>query len=230
MNERDITVVSLGMVNAYLLKAGDGFVLIDTGIPWQYSRLEKLLTSSGCHPGKLRLVIATHGDYDHIGNCAQLQEKFKTRIAMYKSDWQMAQTGTQDKRTPQNPLMQFMKALMAFTDKLNIDIRRFQKFLPDVYLYDGQSLEEFGLAARVIHSPGHTKGSIVVLTSDGALFAGDSLSNNFKPGLAPLIEDFKEYAESLDKIKSLKAVTVYPGHGKPFSTERLSQLTFQQQK
>ena len=86
---------------------------------------------------------------------------------------------------------------------------------------DGQNLSEYGFDAKVIHIPGHTKGSIGVLTEDGILFAGDTFTNRKKPDIATYIENMQELNESLNRIKSMKITKIYPGHGKPFSMEQL---------
>ena len=65
----------------------------------------------------------------------------------------------------------------------------FDKFKPDIYLTDGQNLNEYGFNATVVHIPGHTKGSIGILTDDGNLFAGDTFTNNKKPDIANYIEN-----------------------------------------
>ncbi len=85
----------------------------------------------------------------------------------------------------------------------------------------------YGLAARVIHLPGHTKGSIAILTEDGQFIAGDLYTNRGKPGLSPYIKDFNEYRRSIEKAKQLMGSirTVYPGHGMPFAADRLSALS-----
>jgi glyoxylase-like metal-dependent hydrolase (beta-lactamase superfamily II) len=100
----------------------------------------------------------------------------------------------------------------------------FETFQPDVLLKDGQNLSEYGLAAQIIHTPGHTKGSIAVLTETGHLVVGDTFSNRGKPGIAPFIQDMQELRESVAKLKRLKATMVYPGHGKPFPFSALSSL------
>ena len=82
----NIKIINLDFVNAFLLKVKDGYILIDTGLPYQWGRLEKELISADCLPGSLKLVIITHGDWDHIGNCARLQEKYKVKIAMHSAD------------------------------------------------------------------------------------------------------------------------------------------------
>ena len=74
-------------------------------------------------------------------------------------------------------------------------------------------------------SPGHTKGSIAILTDDGQLFAGDTLSNRTKPASASFIENERDLQDSLAILKQTKARVVYPGHGKPFPFEALSAIT-----
>jgi len=83
----------LGSVNCYLVESGTGHILIDTGSSNMRSDLERELESAGCKPGNLRLIVLTHGDFDHIGNAAFLKKKFGTKIAMHKDDSGMAEHG-----------------------------------------------------------------------------------------------------------------------------------------
>jgi hydroxyacylglutathione hydrolase len=76
---------------------------------------------------------------------------------------------------------------------------------------------EYGLAARVIHTPGHTQGSIAILTANGRIFVGDTVSNRSKPDSTPFIENEQELHDSLKILKGAKACIFYPGHGKPFT-------------
>jgi len=98
-------------------------------------------------------------------------------------------------------------------------------FEPNILLEDGQTLEAYGLSAKVIHTPGHTPGSITLLTSDSALIVGDTFSNRRKPQSASIIENDEELQKSLLRIKDLKAQMVYPGHGNPFPFEDLLKIT-----
>jgi len=80
-------------VNCYLVRTGDGFILIDTGRTNKRSAIEKELESAGCQPGNLTLIVLTHGDFDHCGNAAYLRKKFGTQIAMHKDDSGMVERG-----------------------------------------------------------------------------------------------------------------------------------------
>ena len=64
----------MGRVNCYLIRTADGHVLIDTGGSNERNELHRELENAGCTPGSLKLVLLTHGDFDHIGNAAYLRD------------------------------------------------------------------------------------------------------------------------------------------------------------
>ena len=72
----------------------------------------------------------------------------------------------------------------------------FAVFEPDLLVEDGFDLSEYGVDARVLHLPGHSKGSIGVLTADGALFCGDLLYNWRRPS-TPIVDDLADQTASL---------------------------------
>ncbi|MGD1008232.1 MAG: MBL fold metallo-hydrolase [Ignavibacteriaceae bacterium] len=221
MTDENIKTIPLSFVNAFLVKADGGFVLIDTGLPGQWEKLEKELISDSCLPGNLKLVILTHGDMDHSGNCKKLQEKYNARIAMHQNDYAIIETGSPGKRKVKFLSRKIIFALIIFLRKLKKNKINLNKFNPDIFLQDGQSLQEYGFNARVIHLPGHTKGSIGILTDQGDLFAGDTLVNRKKPETAAIIENQTDLEKSIEKLRKLNIRMVYPGHGKPFPMNSL---------
>ena len=222
--DKDSMTLRLGSVNAYLLKATGGFVLIDSGFPWQWPRLKAALEAEGCVPGALRLIVLTHGDIDHCGNCAQLRREYGAPIAVHREDVSEVETGIPLKRSSPTLLGKTILLMGAAMFKLRGKVH-LETFSPDLILEDGESLEGYGLKASILHLPGHTKGSIAILTEDGSLFAGDTFFN-MKHASQP-IQDVDDYRASLEKIKPLlgRIRVVYPGHGKSFPGERISRIT-----
>jgi len=84
---------------------------------------------------------------------------------------------------------------------------------------DGDDLSQYGLDGRVVYIPGHTTGSIGVLTGEGDFFCGDLLTNSGRPEKNRLVDNEAEMDASIEKLKTLGVKTVYPGHGKPFRME-----------
>ncbi len=68
----------------------------------------------------------------------------------------------------------------------------------------------------MIWIPGHSKGSIGVLTASGDLFCGDLLENTKQPAQNSIMDDGAACEDSIKKLAALSIGTVYPGHGAPF--------------
>lgn len=199
--------------NCYLLRTDKGFVLIDTGLKSKRRKVEEELISQGCKPGNLDLIIVTHGDFDHTGNCAYLREKYGTKIAMHKNDAGMVEKG--DMFWNRQKGNKIIKILINVFFKIS-------KFKPDFYIDENSNLSTFGLNAKILYLPGHTKGSIGVLTYDKNFFCGDLFINQRTPKPNTLVDNIDEFKESVNKVKSLDINKVYPGHGQPFQMSFLS--------
>lgn len=203
----------IGTVNCYLIKNGTDYILIDTGCSDRRTDLEKELESAGCRPGNLKLIVITHGDFDHTGNAAYLRKRLGTRIAMHYDDLGMVERGDMFwNRGKGNFLFRTMVPILFGFGKSD-------RFEPDLYIRDGYALSEYGFDAQVLYIPGHSKGSIGILTAGGDLFCGDLLENTDKPVLNSIMDDSAAANTSVEKLKSLKVNTAYPGHGKPFPME-----------
>lgn len=200
----------LGTVNCYLLETDTCYILIDTGCSNKRTELEKELENAGCKSGNLKLIVLTHGDFDHTGNAAYLRGKFEAKIAMHHDDSGMAEHGDMfwNRRKGNILLGMIARILFRFGKK--------ERFKPDLYIDEVCNLSDYRFDVQVLHVPGHSKGSIGILTADGNLFCGDLLENEDKPVLNSIIDDLTEANASVEKLKSLEIHTVYPGHGKPF--------------
>ncbi len=203
----------MGSVNCYLVKTTTGFILVDTGSPNKCRELEKNLQQCGCNSENLYLIVLTHGDFDHTGNAAYIKKKYHTKIAMHAEDSQMVERGDMFLNRKKGNFFQswIVKTLFGFG--------KTQRFKPDLYLMDGDDLSEYGFDARVLYIPGHSKGSIGMLTVDNDLFCGDLFESTDKPGLNPIMDDLTSANTSVKKLNKLSIKTVYPGHGKSFPME-----------
>lgn len=96
------------------------------------------------------------------------------------------------------------------------------RFKPDCFVQEGNTLAEYGLDAQVIELPGHSRGNIGILTTRGELFCGDLLANRGKPQVWTIIDDPDATRASVEKLKQYRITTVYPGHGSPFQMEQFA--------
>ncbi len=213
----EIRTIGLGGVNCYLLKTGGDFILIDTGYTGKRAALEKAMQEAGCRPGGLKLIVLTHGDADHAGNGAYLREAYGAPIAMHPDDWGMVERGDMDwNRKPKPDKQSLVFKILGALVVIFSTASHFDLFKPDLAVDDGFDLSGYGAAAKILHIPGHSKGSIGVLTAGGDLACGDLLYN--MPGFF-VADDAVAFNARRKRLAGLGIKTVYPGHGKPFSLE-----------
>jgi glyoxylase-like metal-dependent hydrolase (beta-lactamase superfamily II) len=210
----EITTINLKImggiatVNCYLLKSGENFLLIDTGHASKKKEVDQELQKAGCQTGDLKLILLTHGDSDHTGNCLFLRDKYGSPIAMHQADSGMVTQGNMMYNRRGNLVSRIISPFMGLGRKY--------RFKPDFYVKDEYHLLPYGVEARVIHIPGHSLGSVGVLTDGGDFFCGDLFTNTKEPALGGIIDDEAAAWASVEKLKKMDIVQVYPGHGDPF--------------
>lgn len=203
-------------VNSYLLKTERGFFLVDTGMTNARRQLDAELERQGCRPGNLKLILLTHGDFDHIGNAIYLRQRFDSQIAMHIGDVGMLESGDMfwNRKIDNRVIQGLIKSLMPFKQE--------NRGKPDILIEDAVSLSAYELEATAYSTPGHSSGSICILTNSGDLFCGDLLtSSKGRPMLNSMMYDKAEGHTSFERLKSLQIQRVYPGHGEPFPWEAL---------
>lgn len=145
-------------------------------------------------------VILTHGHADHVGAAAELLSHFHIPLWIYEADEK-----TMRSQANREFAAMFAMALPPAAERL---------------LTDGETIGADDLTLTVIHSPGHTPGSIL-LQSGELLFTGDTLfrgdvGRTDLPG-----GDAEQLQRSLAKIREFPATTIIlPGHGETSTMER----------
>lgn len=197
--------IASGNVNCYIVADNDNAILIDTG---RKKYREKILEK--CKEFHVSLIVLTHGHMDHCQNAAYLANALHIPIAMNKKDMDLI---------PDNRKQYLLAKTLLGKIVLSVSLSSFEKdslevFEPILYLKNGDDLSEYGIAAKVVELPGHTKGSIGIEIEDN-LFVGDALMNMFYPTVSMLYVDEQEMLSSAKHISELGDKTIYFGHGKP---------------
>lgn len=208
----------MGTVNCYLIKTPAGFILVDTGGLNARKELLIELEKAGCKPKLLDLILITHGDFDHTGNAAYLRHVFGSKIAMHEGDRGMVERG--DMFANRKKPFFLIRLLMPLFARFG----RSERFTPDLFFEKDGDLSDFGSDARIISIPGHSKGSIGILTPERDLFCGDLFENTKVPGLNSIMDDLQQAQTSVRKLADMDIAMIYPGHGSPFSMADLVNL------
>lgn len=194
-----------GNVNCYIVTDNEKAILIDTGRKkYRNKILEK------CREFHVGLIVLTHGHMDHCQNAAYLANALHIPIAMNKNDMNLI---------PDNRKQALFAKTFLGKIVLSVSLSSFEKdslevFEPIIYLENDDDLSEYGIAAKVVELPGHTKGSIGIEADDN-LFVGDALMNMFYPTVSMLYADEQEMLSSAKYISKLGDKTIHFGHGKP---------------
>jgi len=209
----------LGINRCYVIR-DRGCVMIDAGPPRCEQAIEDWLRAVTIRPDEIQLIVLTHGHSDHVGSARGVKQITGAKIAIHERDRDFLESGTLVWPSAVTTWGRVMRtALTPFTAMF-----RFPATQADVVLTDeGLSLDEYGIPGRVIHTPGHTHGSVSVLLETGDVFAGCMAHNNLpfrlSPGLPIFAEDLSKVRESWRLLLEHGADTIYPAHGDPFSAE-----------
>ena len=162
-------------------------------MPNKLQLFKKILSKNKIDPARIKLILLTHSHFDHCGSACDIRDFTGAKIAIHESERDCVESdkvlipkGVNFKGKITQPLI--------FTFKIP-----FPKFTPDILLNnDPYPLSEFGIDGQIIHTPGHTIGSLSVILNSGEAFVGCMAHNGFpfrlKPGL-PI------YAQDIDAIK-----------------------------
>ena len=159
----------------------------------------------------VKLILLTHGHFDHVSSAKYLAKKLNVPIAMSEKDVYLIGNGTESILHGKTPIGR----LMSRYSKPVLKRSTYSLFKPDILLEDGQELSEYGVKARVMELPGHTKGSVGILTDDGDFIVGDAMFNMLRPTGSRLYENEETMKKSVEKIRKSGAKIIYVGHGKP---------------
>lgn len=189
-----VEVRPLGPVgaNCYVLVDGASgeAAVIDPGAPDEW-----ILRQLGEH--RLRYILLTHAHFDHIGGVRWLKEATGAPVLIHEAEVRWLQ----DPRLNGSALWPDVAGLITAPD-------------PDVVLGDGDALPFASTTIRVVHTPGHSPGSVSLLVGD-LCFSGDAL---FHRGIGRTDLPFADHDQLLASIRERlfvlpDATRVYPGHG-----------------
>lgn len=168
---------------AYLIEGIYGLYLIDCGSPGGYQKIVDNIKFTGHDPKEIKAIFGTHGHYDHVGAAQQFKDEFGCELYLHELDIPQVEEG--------NPI------------KTTADLLYGKEFPPcqvNHRLQDGETFDFGTIKMEVIHTPGHTMGSVCfALNCDGYQFliAGDTIWGGFSRYIG---SDEERWKLSLEKL------------------------------
>ncbi len=208
--------------NAVLL-VDEQIAVIDTGYPGNGETILAYLKDIGRSQKDLAWIITTHHHFDHTGTAAELHELTGAPVVAHEDETEAGPDGTPRlrKATERQHIPFWYRWLVQGFRPREIE----RPVIPDVpvqhIVKHGDVLPLLG-GVHIMHTPGHTPGSICLLIEKpAALFLGDSAINNTSRISRPLMWDRgarRELDESLRSLRQIDANVALFGHG-PALTE-----------
>ena len=200
--------------NISYLSAGNHHILVDTGTGLFTEEVDDDLKKLGVSLNEITDVVLTHSHIDHIGGLVPILELTSPKIYLHRAEAEKINAGD-------------MSSTLADTFGVDLPSMKIEGILEE-----GQILQFDGITMKVLHTPGHSSGSIclelentgVMITGD-TLFAGGSFGRVDFPGSSA-----KQIVESLKRLSTLDFQIAIPGHnqiirhGANLSAERSYQI------
>jgi len=174
-----------------LIILGERITLIDTGVKGSEGKIFAYIREPVREPSDIQSVILSHSHPDHIGSAARIKELTGCRILAHplEKEW-IENINVQSKERP-------IPGFYGLVDR-SVKI--------DGELSDGQIVSTGeDMPLEIIHSPGHSKGSVNLFMKDKFLFTADSipLKNDF-----PNYDSYPDLIHTLNKIKEKRRYTI----------------------
>jgi len=207
----------LGIANVYLLVSDSGLALVDTGTAASADEIGGQLLEAGHAMADVRHIVLTHAHGDHVGSAAELARRSGAQVTAHRLEVPYIE---------QLRPLPARRILNRTLNRLSAVAMRSEPATVDRTVLDGDAVEALG-GLTVVHTPGHTPGSICLHQADrGVLFCGDALFNanpmTGRPGLRlpprVICSDNVQARASVEAMLDLEFDILCAGHGEPILT------------
>lgn len=167
---------------------------------------------------RLSALVLTHTHFDHVENAAKIKEKYNPKVIAHKSEAKYLGRGN-------TPVPEGTNLITRFLMKLGRRMQSNYNYEPvacDIMVDEKYDLSPLGVNAYIIHTPGHSPGSVSVVVDDEIAIVGDAMFGVFRGSVFPPFADDPEVMiDSWNKLLKIGSRLFLPGHGQERSRKLL---------
>lgn len=208
-NGYKITQLLGGRSNVFLLSNEENNILIDSGPKFMWKKLRDQLRKLNID--KIDYLILTHTHFDHAANSKQLKEKYGAKVIVHKNEEEYLLHGDNVMFSGTNPLSRLLAGLFV---KLFTSYARYEACKPDILVDSSFTLNDMGFNGIIIHTPGHSPGSICIIVDDEVALVGDTMFKVFRGSVyPPFAVDTATMINSWGSLLGTNSRVFLPSHG-----------------
>ncbi|MBD3385459.1 MBL fold metallo-hydrolase [candidate division KSB1 bacterium] len=208
-----------GRSNCFLVQNHEHYLLVDTARTNRWEQLSKILDSLTRKGGTLDTLVLTHTHFDHAENAAAIKTKYNSNIAVHRSEADYVQKG--DSPLPQGTRLLTRLVIRLFAKALQPHFR-YKPAEVDIKVDERFDLQALGFNGYLIHTPGHSKGSMSLILNDEIALVGDTLFGRIPGAVFPVYADDPALLIKSWKLLLQTGCKIFlPAHGGAVSRELL---------
>jgi glyoxylase-like metal-dependent hydrolase (beta-lactamase superfamily II) len=201
-----VRTLKLGGANGYVVYGSRGNILVDAGMDKDAKRLAAALAEIGERPEDIVLIVVTHAHPDHVGALAAARALTGAKVLCTAEAADFLRTGTSSPIVPRTRMGRFIDAISPDWKVPAVE--------PDVTFSEELDLSSFGVAGKVVRTPGHTAESLCLFLDSGEAFVGDLVrGSGAKLTFGMFYEDAAVCAQSVERVLAERPSVIHLSHG-----------------
>jgi hydroxyacylglutathione hydrolase len=198
-----------GRSNVFLVTDGKKSILVDTSPRYMWKTLEKRLNTLDVN--HIDYLILTHTHFDHAENSSRIKEKYTAKVIVHKNEASYLVSGTNIIPEGTNMITRLIVNLLA---KRIAPENSYPPCQYDLLVDNVFNFIDLDFNALILHTPGHTTGSMSVIIDNEIALVGDTMFGVFRGSVfPPYANDIKQMINSWGKLLETGCKVFIPGHG-----------------
>jgi len=212
-----ITRLISGRSNVFLLTSDTKSILIDTSTGGYWKKLDKRIEKYS--NGRIDILILTHAHYDHAFNAMRIKEKYNSLVYIQCNEEDNLLNGINPEIVGSNIMTKMISSIFG---KTFMRLKKYRGFSADILVHDRYDFELEDIHAYLMHTPGHSSGSMSLIIENEIAIVGDCMFGVFKSSVfPPFIISSEDLIDSWGNLIETGCSLFLPSHGKEKTRDQL---------